>query len=70
MTIERQPARLAILSLRDELNKMTAEPEKPKNLGLLAPRKMLKDEDTGQQPEAKRVLNYMKMIRESMSNGV
>ena len=72
MTMERQPARLATLNLRSELDKQMAVPVKtePKGMGLLAPRKMFSKEEEQQTPEAKRVLNYMKMIRESMSNGV
>lgn len=72
MTMERQPARLATLNLRNELDKEMAAPAKPepKGMGLLAPRKLFTKEEEEQAPEAKRVLNYMKMIRESMSNGV
>lgn len=72
MTMERQPARLATLNLRNELDKLMDAPAKPepKGMGLLAPRKMFSKEEEQQSPEAKRVLNYMKMIRESMSNGV
>lgn len=72
MTMERQPARLATLNLRSELDKQMAAPIKaePKGMGLLSPRKMFSKEEEQQAPEAKRVINYMKMIRESMSNGV
>ena len=72
MSFERQPARLAIINLRQQLDKMMNEPvqEKPKGSGLLSPNKMMTEKTSKSEEEAQRVLNYMKQIRESMTNGV
>lgn len=72
MSFERQPARLAIINLRQQLDRMMNEPaqEKPKGSGLLSPNKMMTEKTSKSEEEAQRVLNYMKQIRESMTNGV
>lgn len=72
MSFERQPARLAIINLRQQLDTMMNEPaqEKPKGSGLLSPNKMMMAQTSKSEEESQRVLNYMKQIRESMTNGV
>jgi hypothetical protein len=72
MTMERQPARLATLNLRSELDKMINQPAKPepKTFGLLSSRKKVEEAKEVNDSEASRVLQYMKQIRESMSDGV
>tara|TARA_R100000742_G_C4274294_1_gene94214 strand:- start:656 stop:874 length:219 start_codon:yes stop_codon:yes gene_type:complete len=72
MSFERQPARLAIINLRQELDRMINEPaqEKPRGSGLLSPNKMMTEKTSKSDEESQRVLNYMKQIRESMTNGV
>jgi hypothetical protein len=73
MSFERQPARLATINLRNELDRMMAKESSPKKTvtGLLAPTKMFKQKEEQPNSESQRVLNYMKRIREEMGkNGV
>ena len=72
MSMERQPARLATINLRMVLDSMneTVDTKKEKPMGLLSsriqPPSFMQDENS----EASRTLNYMKQIREAMSDGV
>lgn len=72
MSMERQPARLATINLRAELDKMSRQTstEKPKTFGLLSSSKKEYNSQKDNDSEASRVLRYMKSIRESMTNGI
>jgi hypothetical protein len=72
MSMERQPARLATINLRAELDKMISQTpvERPKTFGLLSSSKKAYNSQEDNDSEASRVLRYMKSIRESMSNGI
>jgi len=72
MSIERQPARLATINLRMALDSMdnTSDTTNEKPLGLLSSRKKQNPITQDETSEASRVLNYMKQIREAMSDGV
>ena len=69
MTYERQPARLAVINMRNELDKMMKKEEaktsSTSSLGLLAPRQVKREEN--KTSESARILKYMKQIRTSMS---
>jgi len=68
MSFERQPARLATINLRAEVDKMMNQSSTPKKeaTGLLSPRKAFKQQEEQPNTETQRVLNYMKRIREEM----
>jgi|5_EtaG_2_1085323.scaffolds.fasta_scaffold192204_2 hypothetical protein len=69
MSYERQPARLAVINMRNQLDIMMKKEESKtssmSSLGLLAPRQAKKEEN--QNSESARVLKYMKQIRTNMS---
>ena len=70
-----QPARTAILTLRKQLEMMGNEDSKPKKVstGLLAPKARPMSDATQNKSETRRVLDYMKEIRNTMGaykNGV
>lgn len=68
MSIERQPARLATINLRRQLDAMENKPTKPEKsfMGLLSPKKRVEDTMDTVDNEYTRVLNYMQSIRNSM----
>ena len=72
MSMERQPARLATINLRMVLDSMneTVDTKKEKPMGLLPSRKQPPSFMQDENSEASRTLNYMKQIREAMSDGV
>ena len=72
MSMERQPARLATINLRMVLDSMneTVDTKKEKPMGLLSSRKQPPSFMQDENSEASRTLNYMKQIREEMSDGV
>jgi len=63
-----QPARTATLVLRKQLEAMDRGDKKPQKVstGLLAPRTKPTSDAMQNKPEARRVLEYMKEIRNSM----
>lgn len=67
---ERQPARLAIINMRKALDAMEKQPEaKPQVMsGLLAPRKTPAAEMSQTKSESRRVLEYMREIRNIMKD--
>ena len=70
-----QPARTAILTLRKQLEMMGNEDNQPKKVstGLLSPKAKPMSDATQNKSEARRVLDYMKEIRNTMGaykNGV
>lgn len=71
MSIQREPARLAMIQLRKVAEQQTAEPTKMPNKGLLSPKKMVNSNASQERKtEAARVLDIMKAVRESMSGEV
>jgi hypothetical protein len=67
---ERQPAQLAIINMRKALDAMEKQPkEKPQVMsGLLAPKKTPSAEMTQTKSESRRVLEYMREIRNIMKD--
>lgn len=69
MSYERQPARLAVINMRNQLDRMMKKEEAKtssmSSLGLLAPRQA--KQESNQTSESARILNYMKQIRTNMS---
>lgn len=70
MYSERQPAQLAIINMRKALDKMEQQPkEKPQVMsGLLAPKRNVAQEETQTKSESRRVLEYMREIRNIMKD--
>jgi len=71
MSIQREPARLAMIQLRKVAEQQPAEPTKTQSKGLLTPKKMINpNANQERKTEAARVLDIMKAVRESMSGEV
>jgi|DEB0MinimDraft_10_1074344.scaffolds.fasta_scaffold12781_4 hypothetical protein len=71
MSIQREPARLAMIQLRKVAEQQTVEPTKIPSKGLLSPKKMVKSNvNQDRKTEAARVLDIMKAVREAMSGEV
>lgn len=71
MSIQREPARLAMIQLRKVAEQQNVEPTKVPSKGLLSPTKMVKSNvNQDRKTEAARVLDIMKTVREAMSGEV